>query len=49
MPKGQAYLDYPEFSNSAKFPIVVSQKSLTVWSRETNHQEAERVIYRSGF
>jgi hypothetical protein len=28
--------------------IAVTRKSLTIWSREMNQQEAERVIYRIG-
>jgi hypothetical protein len=31
-----------------EFPIVVTHKSLTVWSRIMNHRKDERVVYHNG-
>jgi hypothetical protein len=44
MPKGQVC---PEFliQQRAQVSIVITQKSLTVLSREMDHQKAERVAY----
>jgi hypothetical protein len=36
------------FQRLVKFPIVITRKSLTVWSRLMDYWKAERVVYRNG-
>jgi hypothetical protein len=36
------------FQQSSQITTDVSQKSLTIWSREMNHRKVEKVTYRIG-
>jgi hypothetical protein len=47
MLKGPVYLEFL-IQQSGQVPIVVTCKSLTVWSQKMDHRKAERVGYRVG-